>query len=559
MIKRAAALFLAFALGACAAISGAKPAQPQARAWRLQGHAMIAAADPRAVDAGLAILKKGGSALDAAIAAEAVLGLVEPQSSGIGGGGLMLTYDYKSQAVRFFDGRETAPAAAGPQLFIGPDGKPLGFMSAAHSGLSVGAPGLIPMLALAHQKEGKLPWADLFAPAIALAEEGFAVSPRLNQLLLSAKAGRLDETEPARSYFYDSAGEPRPAGYILKNPAYAATLRAIAKDGGAAFLKGPIAERIASAVQSDPQIPGALTIEDLRRYKPVERLPLCGPYRNYKVCTSAPPGGGLGVLSALGLLERQDNAGKAGDADSWGLFIDASRLAYADRDYYVADPDKVSVPTKSLLDARYLEARARLLKIGAKLKAAAPGDPSAFTGGESLLGHWGGFGSDEVPGTTHLSVVDSEGGVASLTATVEAAFGNQMMVDGFVLNNQLTDFNYAPSADGRPFANAPGPSKRPRSSMSPTIIFNPGGDFYAATGSPGGTSIIAYTLKTIVAMIDWNMSPQDAAALPNVVARSGVVRAELSKMPPETVAALKARGYNLVDSTGEASGLHPQP
>ncbi len=518
---------------------------------------MIAAADPRAADAGLEMLKKGGSALDAAIAAEAVLGLVEPQSSGIGGGGLMLTYDFQTQAVRFFDGRETAPSAASDKLFIGPDGKPLSFMDAAHSGLSVGAPGLIPMLALAHQKEGRLPWAELFAPAIRLAGEGFTVSPRLNLLLQMSKDGRLDETEPAKSYFYDANGEPRPIGYVLKNPAYANTLRAIAKDGGAALLRGPIAEHIADAVQNDAARPGKLSADDLRKYKPIEREALCAPYRTYKVCTSAPPGGGLGVLSALGLMQRQAIIGKgASDADSWGLFIDSSRLAYADRDYYVADPDKVDVPAQALLDSRYLDARARMLKISAKLKAAAPGDPSAFTGGESLLGRWAGYGSDEIPGTTHLSVVDSNGDVVSLTATVEAAFGNQMMVDGFVLNNQLTDFNSAPSPDGRPYANAPGPSKRPRSSMSPTIIFAPDGEFYAATGSPGGSSIIAYTLKTIVGMIDWKLAPQDAAALPNVVARSGAVRAEVSKLPPEVVTALKARGYNLIDSTGEASGLH---
>ena len=488
---------------------------------------MIAAADPRAVDAGLEILNKGGSALDAAIAAEAVLGLVEPQSSGIGGGALMLTYDQDTQAIRFFDGRETAPAIADASLFVGSDGKPLGFFQAAHSGLSVGVPGLIPMLHLAHAKEGKLPWADLFAPAIKLANQGFVVSPRLNLLLQMSKPGRLDDIEPSKSYFYDSHGAPRPAGYVLKNPAYANTLRAIAKDGGAAMLEGPIAARIIKAVQNDAR-PGKLSLEDLRGYKPVERDALCSPYRQYKVCSSAPPGGGLGVLSALGMMDRQPKTSKGpSDADSWGLFIDSSRLGYADRDYYVSDPDKINVPAKGLLNAKYLDARARMVKIGAKLKAAAPGDPAPFTGEKSLLGYWAGDQTDEVPGTTHLSVVDAEGDVVSLTATVEAAFGNQMMVDGFV-----------------------------RSSMSPTIIFAPNGEFYAATGSPGGSSIIAYTLKTIVGMIDWNLSPQEAAALPNVVARTGIVRAEISKLPLDVVETLKARGYKFVDSTGEASGLH---
>jgi gamma-glutamyltranspeptidase/glutathione hydrolase len=556
LIKRAAAFLLAFALSACASDPYERAAIEPAPAWRLQGQAMIAAADPRAVDAGLEILKKGGSALDAAIAAEAVLGLVEPQSSGLGGGALMLTYNLRTDAVRFFDGRETAPSGANAQLFIGAEGKPLSFMDAAHSGLSVGVPGLIPMLALAHQKEGKLPWADLFEPAIKLAEDGFVVSPRLNLLLQMSKAGRLDDVEPGKSYFYDPKGEPRPAGYLLKNAAYANTLRAIAKDGGRAMLDSPIAANIVKAVQDDAR-PGKLSLDDLRNYKPVEREALCAPYRKYEVCTSAPPGGGLGVLSALGIMDRQKKSGKGvNDADSWGLFIDSSRLGYADRDYYVSDPDKIEIPAKGLLNAKYLDARARMVKIGAKLKAAAPGDPAPFTGETSLLGHWAGDQTDEVPGTTHLSVVDASGNVASLTATVEAAFGNQMMVDGFVLNNELTDFNTTPSPDGRPFANAPGPSKRPRSSMSPTIIFTPNGEFYAATGSPGGSSIIAYTLKTIVGMIDWKLSPQDAAAAPNVVARGGVVRAEVSKLPPGVADALTTRGYKLIDSTGEASGLH---
>ncbi|MET0544688.1 MAG: gamma-glutamyltransferase family protein [Caulobacterales bacterium] len=557
-MKRFAALAFVLTLSACAYSAFKEPAVTDApRAWRLKGHAMVAAADPRAVDAGLEILRAGGSAVDAAIATELVLGLVEPQSSGLGGGGFMMSYDFESKALDLFDGRETAPGGASAAMFVGEDGKPLDFASAAHSGLSVGSPGLVPMFWMAHQQEGKLPWAKLFEPAIKLAEDGFAVSPRLTMLLdTSKKRGRLALFEPAKSYFYDAKGNARQPGYILKNLAYAATLRAIADQGPKALQEGSIAARIVKTVQDDKR-PGTLALSDLRDYKPVKRTPLCLEYRAYNVCSTPPPGGGIGVLSALGMLAHQPKiAGGVNDPNALGLFIDSSRLAYADRDYYVADPEAVSVPSKGLLNPQYLKVRAKLVQVGKKLAAAGPGDPSKFSGEQSLFGKWAGDKTDEVPGTTHLSIVDENGDAVALTATVEAAFGNQRMTDGFVLNNQLTDFATAPSLDGRPFANAPAPFKRPRSSMAPTIIFDKSGEFYAATGSPGGNAIIAYTLKTIVGMIDWGLTPQEAVALPNIIARQGAVRIELAKTAPQAVDDLKKRGYAIADFAGETSGLH---
>jgi gamma-glutamyltranspeptidase/glutathione hydrolase len=380
------------------------------------------------------------------------------------------------------------------------------------------------------------------------------VSPRLSELLDDMKSGPLDDDEPTKSYFYGPDGAPRPAGYILKNPEYAATLRAIAKDGAKAMKKGPIAQNIIATIHAEPRA-GELSLGDLSAYKPKKRNALCAPYREYKVCSGSPPSGGIGVLQALSLLESHPEIAKGpAEADALGLFIDASRLAYADRDYYVADPDFTPIP--DLLNPNYVANRAARLKPSEKLPGAAPGNPAAFTGGDSLLGRWAGDKTKETPGTTHLSVVDSNGDAVSMTATIEGAFGSQRMTNGFMLNNELTDFARDLSADGRPYANAVGPRKRPRSSMSPTIIFNKSGEFYAATGSPGGMSIIAYTLKSIVAMIDWKMSPQEAAAFPNIIARAGGVRIETATMDAAAVATLRKRGYTITDSTGEGSGVH---
>lgn len=545
-------LFVALAIAACA--SG--PTSPPARLP--PGEGMVSAANPYAVDAGVEMLRKGGSATDAAIATMMVLGLVEPQSAGLGGGGFLLAWD-KGGAFDSYDGRETAPAAATTNLFLGPDGQPLPFAQAVQSGLSTGAPSLMPMLEMAHRAHGRLPWRALFEPAIRLADEGFIVSPRLAALIaFVGRNGDLMKDPAARAYFFDAAGNPLAAGTRLKNPAYAATLRTLQAEGGRALTYGPIAESIVAAVHRAPR-PGTLSLADLASVQPRRLAPLCAPYRTYRVCSMAPPSsGGIAVLSALGLYQRARPVpvGPA-NADDWAAFMWASRLAYADRDHYVGDDRFVPVPTHALIDGRYLDARARLIDLAHPAGNVQPGDPSTVIGGRSLLDRWGRDATDEVPGTTHLSVVDGWGDAVALTATVESAFGAQRMASGFMLNNQLTDFSLAPTLNGKPVANAPGPRKKPRSSMAPTIVFDAQGNLYAVVGSPGGSAIIGYVAKTLIGLIDWNLTMQQAIDLPNTTARAVGVRVEQQRMAPETYAALVARGWRL-EPTGaqEGSGLH---
>jgi gamma-glutamyltranspeptidase/glutathione hydrolase len=545
-----AAVGLILALSGCASL---KPVQV------VNGPAMVAAADPRAVDAGLEMLRAGGSATDAAIAAMMVLGLVEPQSAGIGGGGFLLHYDRANRDVDAFDGRETAPAKAGPDLFLGADGKPLPYRDAVVSGLSTGAPSLIAMLELAHREHGKLPWARLFDPAIKLADEGFAVSPRLNQMITgAARFGALQAHPTTKAYFFTAEGQPLPVGFIRINGAYGATLRAIQEQGADALRAGPIAEAIVAAVAQAPR-PGTLSLDDLKAVKARSLEPVCGAYRTYRVCGMGPPSsGGVAVLSILGLFERARPAPEGpASAEDWSAFLWASRIAYADRDHYVGDDTFVPVPTKGLFDPRYLTARAGDIKTAAApVGALAPGDPSLSVGGTSLLERWGQDKTAEAAGTTHLSVVDGEGDAVALTATVESVFGSQRMAAGFFLNNQLTDFSLAPTKNGLPVANAPAPRKRPRSSMAPTIITEPDGDLYAVIGSPGGSAIISYVAKTIVGLVDWDLPMQEAINLPNLTARSPQVRAETARMAPGLSEALTARGWLLQPSTQEASGLH---
>ena len=523
----------------------------------VSGQAMVSAANPLAADAGAAVLRQGGSATDATIAAMAVLGLVEPQSAGVGGGGFLLAYDSATGAVSAFDGREAAPAAATPDYFVDASGKPLPFPQAVASGLSTGAQSLFAMLKLAHDKNGKLPWASLFDPAIKLAEDGFIVSPRMAGSIASAQRFAIKDDPAARAYLFTPDGQPLTAGTLLKNPAYAATLRAIAKDGPVALQKGPIADAILAAIRQEPR-PGKMTAADLADVKPRETPAVCGPYRIYVGCGAPPPSsGGVAIVDLLGLYERaRPHPVGAGNADDWAAFVWASRIAYADRDYYLADDTVVPVPVKELIDPKFIDARAALIDLSKAAPAKiAPGD-TAIVSGPSYKDKWGDPNAEPENGTTHLSVVDSEGDAVALTASVESVFGSRRMAAGFFLNNQLTDFAREPRVNGKLVANAPAAGKKPRSSMSPTMVFTRDHKLYAVIGSPGGSSIIAYVAKTLVGLIDWKLSMQDAINLPNVVANGETVRLESGRMAPAIPDALAARGWKVAPGAGENSGLH---
>ena len=477
-------------------------------------HFMVATADPAASRAALAILRKGGSAVDAAVAAQAVLGLVEPQSSGIGGGAFLLHWDGVTHKLTALDGRETAPKSARADLFLDKDGKPLDFMDAALSGKSVGVPGVLRVLELAHRREGRLPWADLFQPAIDLAENGFPVPPRLAASL--AEDEDLKRDPEARAYFYDSAGDPWPAGAILRNPAYAETLRTIAAGGADAFYRGPIAQAILANVNADGT--ERMSATDLLDYRARERDVLCEPYRALEVCSMGPPtSGGIALLQILGILGNFDLPAMDPDgAPAFHLIAEASRLAFADRDRYVADSDFVRVPIGELLDPNYLKARAGQIRSDRTIGKAQPGkfaDPQ--------VGARASQKQFEPVSTSHFVIVDGAGDIVSMTSSVEMAFGSHRMVKGFLLNNQLTDFSFLPAADGRPIANRVEAGKRPRSSMTPTIVFDKSGNPVIAAGSPGGANIIGYVAQALIEMIDWGRSPGQAAAAPHVLNRNG--------------------------------------
>jgi len=510
--------------------------------------AMIAAANPMAVDAGLAILRQGGSAVDAAIAVQAVLGLVEPQSSGIGGGAFMLHYDARTGDVVAYDGREVAPQGATPGMFLGSDGKPLGFIEAVRSGRSIGVPGVVAMLELAHGEQGRLPWAASWQPAIALAREGFPVPHRMAQMIQAAS--RFAALAPDAAAYLAPGGVPLQEGQQISNAAYADTLEQIAKAGGRSFYEGPLAAAMVAAARREPT-PGTLGLDDLGNYRPARLEPVCRGYRVYLVCGMRPPSsGGIAVLSILGTLENIDMAATSPrDASGWHYFIEAQRLAYADRDMYVADDRFVQVPLEGLLDAGYLRSRATLVTAERALPKVEAGNPPGAT--RSAPDDTGG-----TTGTSHFVVVDNAGNVVSMTTTVESVFGSQRMAGGFFLNNQLTDFSFRPVDDaGRPIANAVAAGKKPRSSMSPTIVFENGG-FRLAVGSPGGNAIIGYVAKAIVGTLDWHLTPQEAVDLPNVVAR-GPVAVEQARMDPAIVKRLKEMGHTFREGGGgEGSGLH---
>jgi len=514
---------------------------------------MVAAANPLAVDAGYRILKAGGTAVDAAIAVQMVLGLVEPQSSGLGGGAFMLYYD--GSRVQAYDGRETAPSGATERLFESPDGKPMRFFDAVVGGRSVGVPGVLRMLALAHRQYGRLPWAALFAPAIRLAGDGFVVSPRLAGELRDEPYLKNDPA--ARAYFYDANGVPHPAGYLLKNPQLAETLRRIAAGGPDVFYTGRIARDIVAKVRSHPTNPGSLSLADMAHYAARVRVPVCTDYRAWKVCGMPPPSsGGIAVAQMLGILETRDMRALAPrdgrlDVQAVHLFSEAGRLAYADRDRYVADTDFVPLPGGSfapLLDKRYLARRAALIGEHS-MGHAAPGDPF------DQAVAWGDDASPELPSTSQISIVDRWGHALAMTTTIENAFGAREMVDGFLLNNELTDFSFVARDAHGPVANRVQSGKRPRSSMAPTLVFDRRtGGLVLAIGSPGGPSIINYVAKVLVGTLDWGLSVQQAIDLPNFGSRNGPTELERGRVSGALVRGLAAKGH-LVELSAQTSGL----
>lgn len=549
-LQRFCAALFALTLAACA--SGDQP-QQSPRAAMPTREAMVAAANPYAVEAALEILREGGTAVDAAIAAELVLGLVEPQSSGIGGGGFMLHYNASDERISGYDGREWAPAGATPNMFLDARGRSIPFLDAQTSGRAVGTPLLVAMLKLAHDDHGRLPWARLLAPAERLAENGFVVSPRLARFIAAqAQNGRLRADFGTRAYFFDREGNPIGAGATLRNPQYAATIRAIAAQGPRALTEGAIAEGIVAAVRRGPR-GGTMTLEDLQTAQPRRFDPLCGPYRVYRVCSTAAPGSGAAVLQILGLYQRaRPEPEGAGSVDDWAAFLWASRLAYADRDHYVADDQFVPVPIQEMIAPAYLDQRASLIDLARAPNFVGAGQPA----GQELYDRWG---RDDGPdsGTTHLVIVDSWGNAVSLTATVESVFGSQRMTSGFLLNNQLTDFSFAPTLNGRPVANAVAPHKRPRSSMVPTIITRRDGELEMVIGSPGGSAIVGYVARTTIGVLDWDLPVQEAINLSNATARTSPANIEAARMPAGVQAGLRQRGWEMRDVAGlEESGIH---
>jgi gamma-glutamyltranspeptidase/glutathione hydrolase len=555
--------------------------------WSTRSYA-VAAANPLATQAGLQMLQAGGSAVDAAIAVQMVLTLVEPQSSGIGGGAFLLHFDGKT--TQAFDGRETAPAGATPTLFLGPDGKPLKFIDAVVGGRAVGVPGTVRMLALAHQQHGRLPWSQLFVPAIQLATDGFAVSPRMATLLASEQHLRRDPV--AAAYFYDQQGKPWSAGHVLRNPELAAVLQRLAQEGPDVLMTGDLAQAIASKVQQHPANPGTLSMQDLAAYRAVVRAPLCFDYRStqsrdYRICGMPPPSAGaIAIGQILGLLKEisptlataPESAGAdfasaalppEGANPPWGgpaagcpalsadwlhLYTEASRLAFADRAQFVADPAYVQAPAgdwNSLLAPGYLTLRAQAIDtgpMGKAMKSAPPGNPSGTPLAYAPM--------TEQPeyGTSHISVVDSWGNALAMTTSIEDSWGARLMVNrgvglsgGFLLNNELTDFSFAPTdAAGKPVANRVEPGKRPRSSMAPTLVFDKAsGKLVASGGSPGGPFIIHFTAKTLYGMFNWGLNAQQAINLPNFGSLGGPILLEAGRFDRATVQALQMRGHTV--------------
>ena len=554
------AIAAALALLACNTTLAEQPAAPELgsgyrvdlRPRHAERH-MAAAANPLAAEAGREMLRQGGSAIDAAIAMQAVLTLVEPQSSGIGGGAFILLWDGKQ--VHAYDGRETAPAGATPRLFLKADGQPMAFTAAQIGGRSVGTPGVLRALEMAHKQTGHLPWATLFEPAIRLSERGFAISPRLHALIAADR--HIPKSPDMAAYFLNADGTPKATGTLLKNPALANVFRRIAKEGADALYQGPIAEEIARKVQGHRNA-GSLSVADLAGYTAKARTPLCNDYKQWTVCGMPPPSsGGIAIAQILGTLQALEArdprlaiapmtpvkstsaAGLEPTPEAVHLIAEASRLAFADRGLYVADADFVPVPVAGLVAADYLATRAAL--IGERsLGVAKPGQPAGIQVA---------YAPDRSPlriSTSQVVAVDDRGGAVSMTTTVEAAFGAHLMVQGFVLNNQLTDFSFIPEEHGQPVANRVQPGKRPRSAMAPTLVFDrQSGELLAALGSPGGSQIIEYVSKSLVAMLDWQLDPQAAISLPNFGSRNGATELEAGLFSPALKQALRDKGHAL--------------
>jgi gamma-glutamyltranspeptidase/glutathione hydrolase len=541
-IVRTLALAAALALGSCTSTPPPAASPPQVAA-----QPFVVAANPLAAQAGLEVLRRGGSAVDAAIAVQAMLSLVEPQSSGVGGGAFMTYYDAPAKRVTIYDGREVAPAQATPDMFVGPDGKPLPFASAVLSGRATGVPGAVKMLAMAHGEHGRLPWSGLFGDAQRTAQQGFTVSLRLERMI---HGDAPENASPdVKSYFSKPDGTLLDAGDTLRNPAYAEFLGRLASQGPDALYKGSTAAKIVARTRAGP-LGGSMTMVDLASYAPTKREPLCRHYRVYQVCVPPPPSSGVALLQLFGLLEHTDIAKRGpNDPQAWYLFAEASRIMYADRDRYVGDPAFVEVPLAGLLAPAYIAERARLIG-----PVAGPPPVAGMPSGATVAAR---DTTLEPTGTSHFIVGDAQGNVVSMTTTVESIFGSGRMVDGFFLNNQMTDFAFLPrDAEGRPAANAVAPGKRPRSSMTPLVMLAPDGRFAGAFGSAGGNAIHAYVAKTMVAAIDWNLPTQEAVAAPNLVARGSYFNGEVTKFSPEILAALRAKGIDLKPGQGEDSGVH---
>jgi len=538
---------------ACVSLASctAAPSQ-QSEAWTPRAETQVAqsfvvAANPLAAEAGLNVLKRGGSAVDAAIAVQAMLSLVEPQSSGIGGGAFMTYYDGRTRKITVYDGREVAPAQAVSTMFLDAQGNPLPFNTAVVSGRATGVPGAVKMLGLAHGEHGKLPWASLFGDAQRTAEQGFIVSPRLERMI---HADYAENSQPdVIRYFSKSDGTLLGAGDRLVNKPYAEFLGRLADQGPDALYTGSTAAKIIARTRQAP-LAGSMTMADLANYRPIKREPVCGPFRVYMLCAPPPPASGVGLIELMMILDQTDIASRgAGDPQAWFLFAEASRLMYADRDRYVGDPAFVKVPVAGMIDPSYVDGRAKLIGTTASPPPAAGVPAGAPVGAND--------NTLEPTGTSHFVVGDAAGNVVSMTTTVESIFGTGRMVDGFFLNNQLTDFSFSPKDEqGRPVANAVASGKRPRSSMTPAILLTADGRFAGAIGSAGGNAILAYVAKSLVAAVDWNLPMQDALAAPNLVARGPNFQGEVTKFSPEILEGLRRRGIALKPGQGEDSGVH---